>query len=330
MDPEPLPRTSSLEPINGILPGVMDGALADEALGVFGGEAGVPLCIDGHEVLGSTARAIGVTLGVMHFKVWAALITIFAACGKRPDGRGEATQGELVRLIYGEEKGGTERDMIVRCFLQLRRLAVWLPGFNVIDDMAAEGASDLNPIARAYIDPAILEGFGQRKKNAAYRHLVSPDLQAKELAPFPERQRAHGARRAASFVWQFDPLYSKHLIADDGLRAFDWQHMQRLDGVALPLWMLFTSEKIPYRPVMGTTDEEMVEVPLTEQATRALRVYAKDTAGMRRTVNNAGKRVCLADSRFVAFEAGGGRGPSFLRVIRRRPPERHAQLSFAT
>jgi hypothetical protein len=51
-------------------------------------------------------------------------------------------------------------------------------------------------------------------------------------------------------------------------------------------------------------------------------VRAAADAARRRTLNDAGERVCAADKSFVAFEAHGGRGvESFLRILRRRPPD---------
>ncbi len=63
----------------------------------------------------------------------------------------------------------------------------------------------------------------------------------------------------------------------------------------------------------------MVEVPLTLAHCQALGVHNSTDAGRRRTLNEAGGRVCAADKSFQAFEAHGGRGKdSFLRIMRRR------------
>lgn len=66
---------------------------------------------------------------------------------------------------------------------------------------------------------------------------------------------------------------------------------------------------------------DIVEVPLTLERCHALGVRAGTDAARRRTLNDAGPRVCAADKSFVAFEAHDGCGrDSFLRVIRHRPP----------
>ena len=117
------------------------------------------------------------------------------------------------------------------------------------------------------------------------------------------------------------PDYTQRLAESD-LRRFDWTKAQRLRGVALALWMVFTSPRVPYRPVFEAREDlEIVEVPLTVEHCHALGVRAGTDAARRRTFNEAGPRVCAADRSFVAFEAHGGRArDSFLRVIRKRPP----------
>jgi len=139
-------------------------------------------------------------------------------------------------------------------------------------------------------------------------------------------------------TWRLHPDYTQRLAESD-LRRFDWAQAQQLRGVALALWMVFSSPRVPYRPVIDQADDlEFVEVPLTEAACTALGVYNAADAGRRRTLNTAGQRVCGADKSFIAFEAHGGRGcPSFLRVVRKRgstPPVEPArqvleQLAFA-
>jgi hypothetical protein len=62
-------------------------------------------------------------------------------------------------------------------------------------------------------------------------------------------------------------------------------------------------------------------VPLTLQHCQALGVLSSTDAGWRRTLNEAGRRVCAAERSFQAFQAHGGRGrDSFLRITRQPPP----------
>ncbi|HEV7804956.1 MAG TPA: hypothetical protein VGO80_04005 [Solirubrobacteraceae bacterium] len=94
-------------------------------------------------------------------------------------------------------------------------------------------------------------------------------------------------------------------------------------GVALTLWMGFTSPRMPYRPVFDSSEPlEVVEIPLTLEHCHALGVRSGADAARRRTFNEAGARVCAADRTFQAFEAHGGRGmDSFLRVVRTPPSQ---------
>ncbi|PZS24633.1 MAG: hypothetical protein DLM58_24305 [Pseudonocardiales bacterium] len=112
-------------------------------------------------------------------------------------------------------------------------------------------------------------------------------------------------------------------MAEADLRRFDWTKAQQLRGVALALWLVFTSARVPYRPLLGEGKElEGVEIALTPEHCQALGVRAGADAARRRTLNDAGARVCAVDKSFIAFEAHGGRGvDSFLRIVRRRPPD---------
>jgi hypothetical protein len=108
-------------------------------------------------------------------------------------------------------------------------------------------------------------------------------------------------------------------LQDADLQRFDWTKVHQLRGVALALWLVFTSARIPYRALVAAPEFEVVEVELSEPHCKALGVTAATDAARRRTFNEAGQRVCRADTEFEAFEAHGGRGlPSFLRVVRRR------------
>jgi hypothetical protein len=131
---------------------------------------------------------------------------------------------------------------------------------------------------------------------------------------------ALGAKQRGTISWRLHPDYTQRLAESD-LRRFDWTKAQQLRGVALALWMVFTSPRIPYRPMFGASgDLEMVEIPLTEQHCYALGVRASADAARRRTLNEAGQRVRAADKLFTAFEAHGGRGrDSFLRIVRTAP-----------
>jgi hypothetical protein len=84
------------------------------------------------------------------------------------------------------------------------------------------------------------------------------------------------------------PDYTQRLAESD-LRRFDWNKAQRLRGVALALWMVFSSPRVRYRSVFETREElELVEVPLTVEHCQALGVRAATDAARRRTFNEAG------------------------------------------
>lgn len=137
--------------------------------------------------------------------------------------------------------------------------------------------------------------------------------------------KALGGRSRDTISWRLHPDYTQRL-AETELRRFDWSKAQQLRGVAVALWMVFSSERVPYRPVFeAAADLEMVEIPLTIEHCQALGVRASADAARRRTLNDAGARVCEAGRSFVEFQAHGGRGrDSFLRIIRTRreaPPQ---------
>jgi hypothetical protein len=86
--------------------------------------------------------------------------------------------------------------------------------------------------------------------------------------------RELGAKGRGTIAWRLHPDYTQRLAETD-LRRFDWTKAQNLRGVALALWMVFSSPRVPYRPLFEASDAlEIVEVPLTVEHCHALGVHA--------------------------------------------------------
>lgn len=280
----------------------MDEDAAAAAGQLFGSGPSGLLVIDARELLTSTARVVGVQMGEIHFKAWMALVTLHVAHGMPDDGRGQSTIGEFSRIVWGpyKERGGSNTHKVLRALLDLRQAQFTLPGYDVVNDRPAAGVSDTSLLINLFVDETILNAFDKKTEL--------------DRADFGKRL---GGRGRGTLAWRMHPDYTQRLAEAD-LRRFDWRKAQAMRGVALALWMCFTSPRMPYRPVFGSSgDTEIVEVPLTENHCHALGVRAATDAARRRTFNQAGPRVCAADKSFCAFEAHGGRGrDSFLRVVR--------------
>jgi hypothetical protein len=305
----PAVRQRSLLPVppDGALEGWMDEDAAAAAGQLFGsGPRGV-LVIDARELLTSTARVVGVQLGELHFKAWMALITLHVAHGMPADGRGASAVGEFCRIVWGadKERGGDNTRRLLRALFDLRQAQFTVPGYDLVHQRPAAGVSDTSLLINLYVDELILKAYNEPARHGVDR---------------AEFGRQLGGKARGTLAWRLHPDYTQHLAESD-LRRFDWTKAQRLRGVALALWMVFTSPRVPYRPVFEAREAlEVVEVPLTLEHCHALGVRAGADAARRRTFNDAGLRVVDADRSFVAFEAHGGRGrDSFLRVIRRPP-----------
>jgi hypothetical protein len=300
-------RSLLATPHSTALEGWMDEDAAAAAGQLFGsGPRGV-LVIDARELLTSTARVVGVQLGELHFKAWMALITLHVAYGMPADGRGSSNVGEFCRLVWGadKERGGDNTRRLLRALFDLRQAQFTVPGYDLVNQRPAPGVSDTSLLINLYVDETILKAYEQ-----AGRHGMNRADFGKQL----------GGKGRGTLAWRLHPDYTQRLAESD-LRRFDWTKAQRLRGVALALWMVFTSPRVPYRPVFEADEDlDIVEVPLTLEHCHALGVRAGTDAARRRTFNEAGPRVCAADKSFLAFEAHGGRGrDSFLRVMRRRP-----------
>jgi len=296
----------------GALEGWMDEDAAAAACQLFGsGPAGL-LVIDARELLASTARVVGVQLGEIHFKAWMALITLHVAHGMPEDGRGASTVGEFSRLVWGsdKERGGWNTRTLVRALCELRQAQFTVPGYDLVHQRPADGVSDTSLLINLFIDETILSAYENRDHGL-------------DRAEFGTKL---GGKGRGTIAWRMHPDYTQRLAEND-LRRFDWNKARCMRGVALALWMFFTSPRVPYRPVFESSEGlEIVEVPLSVEHCHALGVRAATDAARRRTFNQAGARVCAADRSFRAFEAHGGRGrDSFLRVIRARPE--HAPLA---
>jgi hypothetical protein len=302
-------RQRSLLPLGarGPIEGWMDDDVASAATQLFGSGPTGLLVIDARELLTSTARVVGAQLGEVHFKALMALITLHVAQGMPADGRCATTVGELSRIVWGEDRarGGSNTKKLLRALFDLRQARFTVPGYDMVNQRPAAGVSDTSLLINLFVDETILKAFDE-----AGRHSL-------DRVDFGE---ALGAKRRGTITWRLHPDYTQRLAESD-LRRFDWTKAQQLRGVALALWMVFSSPRVPYRPVFERRGElELVEVPLTLEHCHALGVRNTADAGRRRTLNDAGKRVCAADKSFMAFEAHGGRGrDSFLRIVRKPP-----------
>ncbi len=324
-------RQRSLVPIaNGGLEGWMDDDAATAAGQLFGsGPCGV-LVIDARELLSSTARVVGAQLGELHFRAWMALVTLHVAHGLPEDGRATSTLGELGRLVWGSGRARSGKDTyaLLDVLHDLRDAKFTVPGYDMVNQRPAAGVSDTSLLINLHVDETILNGYGARKQRrelgrgqraetAAGRAAGQFDGAVLSRAAFGKEL---GGKGRGTLAWRMHPDYTQRL-GDMELRRFDWTKAQAMRGVALTLWMGFTSPRMPYRPVFEAENVELVEIPLTEHC-HALGVRASTDAARRRTFNEAGDRVCAADKSFEAFEAHGGRGrDSFLRVVRKRPTQ---------
>ncbi len=305
-----LVRQRSLMPLAPGAPveGWMDEDAAAAAGQLFGSGPSGLLVIDARELLTSTARVVGVQLGELHFKAWMALITLHVAHGMPPDGRGASNVGEFARIVWGadRERGGSNTRKLLRALFDLRQAQFTVPGYDLVNQRPAAGVSDTSLLINLFVDETILKAYAE------------PGQHGLDRAEFG---RQLGGKGRGTLAWRLHPDYTQRLAETD-LRRFDWTKAQRLRGVALALWMVFTSPRVPYRQVFEADDEDLqiVEVPLTVEHCHALGVRAATDAARRRTFNEAGPRVCEADKSFRLFEAHGSRGrDSFLRVVRKRP-----------
>lgn len=285
----------------------MDEDAAAAAGQLFGSGPSGLLVIDARELLTSTARVVGAQLGELHFKTWMAIVTLHVASGTPEEGRVSTTIGELSRLIWGESKqrGGSNTRKLLRALHDLREARFTVPGFDLVNQRPAAGVSDTGLLINLYVDDMLLRSFN--RDDSLGRAEIGRDL---------------GGKGRGTVGWRLHPDYAGHLAGTE-LRRFDWAKAQQLRGVALAMWMVFSSPRVPYRPVFDSGgDLEKVEIPLLEEHCHALGVRAATDAARRRTFNEAGPRVVGADRSFVSFTAHGGRGrDSFLRVVRHKPLE---------
>lgn len=334
-----LVRQRSLVPMaSGSLEGWMDEDAAAAAGQLFGSGPGGVLVIDARELLTSTARVVGAELGPLHFKVWMGLVTLHVAHGMPEDGRSATTIGELNRLIYGSGGGGGGKTtyQLLQVLFELRDAKLTVPGYDMVSQQPADGVSDTGLLINLYVDKTILRTYSVNKvKEEARRDARKKGMSKAQLEHrLTEIEQEHdyvkdreqfgrllGKQPRGTLAWRLHPDYAQRLAETD-LRRFDWTKAQALRGVAVALWMVFSSERIPYRPVLESPEDlEVVEIPLTDEHCHALGVHAATDAARRRTLNDAGRRVCDADRSFVEFQAHGGRGrQSFLRVIRNTRP----------
>lgn len=330
--PSPPARQRSLFPVGatGSVEGWVDDDVAAAAFALFGSESHGLLIVDARELLTSTAHAVGEKLGELHFLLWLSLLTIYVASGCPEDGRANTSLGELARLIWGpaHTHSGTRTRKLLMAFKDLNEVKLTVPGYDMVNQRPAKVLSNTSLLINIAVDDAIwrpfLQSIGEPVKEP--EEDARPGESDEEAAV--RRARRLGGLRGASLSFRLHPDYVVHLT-DVEMRRFDWTAAQQLRGVALKTWMLFTSPRMPYRPILSSGgDLEQVEIPLTVENCAALGVKGGTDKTRRRTLNEAGKRICGADSSFQEFAAhSGGGGQSFLRLVRRRPKDAPARSS---
>jgi hypothetical protein len=241
------------------------------------------------------------------------------------DGRGSSGFAEFSRLVWGTEKthGSTARRQVLGALIDLEDTRFTVPGYDLVNQRPAAAMSSTRLLINLVVADAIRDNYVA----SATRGTETPEQ-------LRERQRmigrAVGGKHRGTLAWRLHPDYTVRLAEAD-LRRFDWTKAQQLRGVALALWLVFTSARVPYRGLLGEGREvEGVEIVLTPEHCHALGVRASADAARRRTLNEAGARVCAVDKSFLAFEAHGGRGvDSFLRIVRRRPSDSPLDRPFS-
>jgi hypothetical protein len=284
-------KQRSLLPLEdrGPIEGWMDEDVASAATQLFGGGRGGRLVVDARELLMSTTEVIGAEFGETHLKTWMALVTMHVAHGMPGEARVDSSAAELSKLIWGEdrERGGTQTKRLVRTLLELHDAKITVPGYDLEKQEPADGVTLTHLFSEIYVDATILKAFSE------------PDHGLSRA----EFGKVLGAKQRGTIAWRMNRNYAERLN-EAALRRFDWTKAQQLRG-----------------PLLESREQlETVEVPLTAEHCRALGVHAGTPAARRRTLNDAGRRVCAVDHSFKAFEARGGHGhDSFLRVVRERP-----------
>lgn len=329
----PVRQRALLPTVGGAVEGWIDDDVATAATQLFGGSAGL-LTIDHRDVLRSTARVVGSKWGDVHLKLFMAIITLHVNHGMPEDGISYTSAAELSSIIWGygqredgtvRRKGGAETKDLLRALSDLRSARFVFRGRGLRGE-DADVTSDVDFLANLMLDDTLLRAY------------QAPGATGLSQADFG---RAFGKRKGPGTIgWRLDPLYVRRL-SDAELRRFDLLKAQQLRGAALAMWLLFSSPRIPYRSLFGSGESGLVsvDVPLTEAHCHELGVKNAQAAGRRRTINQAGERICAADRSFVSFEAHGGRGQSdFLRIVRRdvssdaleRPYGASEQLALVT
>jgi hypothetical protein len=280
--------------------------------GQLGGRPPGRLLVNSREVLASTARVVGATLGEMHFNTFVALTMVYVREGAPDDGAGAATLGRLHRLVHGEvsrhgrsTKGGRAYLAIVNALEDLFEAKLTVQGYDTVTGRLTPGGFSKT---RLLVDLFWDEDLERARQGA--------------LEGRNELAARLGAKRADNDTvrWRFHQAYVARIRAGD-LVTLDWEKLRALRGVAKTLWLQLSAPRFMFRPVPGQPDHEWIEIPLTTEGHQALGVHATEERDRRRTLNQAGRRILEVDPTYVVFDAHGGpRRPSALRIVRRCVP----------
>ena len=210
------------------------------ASGQLGGRPPGRLVVNSREVLASTARVVGATLGEMHFNTFVALTMVYVHEGAPDDGAGAATLGRLHRLVHGEvsrhgrsTKGGRGYLAIVNALEDLFEAKITVQGYDTVTGRLTPGGFSKT---RLLVDLFWDEDLERARETAL-------EGRSNELAA------RLGAKRAENTVrWRFHQAYVARIRAGD-LVTLDWEKLRALRGVAKTLWLQLSAPRFMFRPV---------------------------------------------------------------------------------
>ncbi|MTD47296.1 hypothetical protein GKE82_24125 [Conexibacter sp. W3-3-2] len=337
----PPPNRSPSRALKG---GPLDGWMDDDAALAAGqlfsrGENRGILVVNGDQLLGDTARVVGAELGEMHFRIWAALTTIWASSGCPANGSLSFTLGELTRTIIGDSKSvsSRDRDRILEALFDLRDARITLPGYDLETRTAKPVVADTALIISFQIAGELLRAYRRRDPSRLKDGELEDSDQLEDL-------KALGGRRGSTLKVRLHPEYVDRLLEAD-LRRFDWSKTHKLSGVGLKLWLIFSDRRIRYLPAKpwelppGITAQpgetlEWCQVELTPENAAGLGVTAARRVDRRKPLRRGCQQVLDVDGSFAAMEViNGGNDEDVLYVLRRgggAPTGRPNQLQLTS
>lgn len=287
-------------------------AIIETNLAAAVGQLQVPgaagLRADSREILSATTTIAGARFGEMEVNTYLAMNQRYSDMGHPRDGHGSSTIHALATTLYGQSIGGTNRAHVTRAMMNLFRVELQMAG---VQASTGEYEAEFLDFERLVVMLRFDRQIGLRR-----------------TAPERYDPAVIGAQRDSTVKWQFADWHVEQLRSGY-FGQLDWEKLRSLGGVAKMLWIMLSSQRMPFVPLAASEGLEELRLPLAPDGYSVFGIQTTRERDARRSLERGVERMMAVDSTYVGggveYEPGGPYSHS-LTLMRRSPAPGQLEL----